>query len=310
MVAGAYVLPSLSLSIKPVNAELTDELLASYVSKDTDSDGLPDWQEALYGTDSNKADTDGDGISDGEAVRRGLLTPTALAPQLPQEGPITEEDIPGEAPAPGSLTERFSREFFDAYVKASNGQPMSNEARDALVANLLNIFTQRAAAEVGSSYTSLSVRTDPSIGTTEYVQALENLLQASTVKEGSADPLVLAEALIQKNDVSAVPKLDALADSYSEKAATLLEMRVPPELAANHLKLIRAYDALGKVTRVLADYKQDPLAVLGAVGRIVPNSAEVVAAIQDIAVVILRSGEPAPNGPGAYIVMFARAAQQ
>lgn len=49
-------------------------LLASDVAYDADADGLPDWQERLWGLDSNNPDTDGDGDSDGyEYERLGLL---------------------------------------------------------------------------------------------------------------------------------------------------------------------------------------------------------------------------------------------
>ena len=40
-------------------------------NKDTDGDGLKDWEEVLWKTDLNKADTDGDGTPDGEEVRLG-----------------------------------------------------------------------------------------------------------------------------------------------------------------------------------------------------------------------------------------------
>lgn len=124
MVAGGYFLPGFQFpKTKAVNAELTDDLLASYVAKDTDSDGLPDWQEALYGTDANKADTDGDGISDGEAVRKGLLTPTALSSQLPSDPVGEDEVLPGQAPAAGSLTEQFSRSFFQSIWRRAAGRP-------------------------------------------------------------------------------------------------------------------------------------------------------------------------------------------
>lgn len=39
--------------------------------EDSDSDGLTDDQENYFGTDSNKADTDGDGYKDGEEVKNG-----------------------------------------------------------------------------------------------------------------------------------------------------------------------------------------------------------------------------------------------
>jgi hypothetical protein len=38
---------------------------------DTDTDGLPDWQEYLYGTDPLNPDTDEDGTNDGDEIRLG-----------------------------------------------------------------------------------------------------------------------------------------------------------------------------------------------------------------------------------------------
>ena len=39
--------------------------------KDSDNDGLRDWEEELFGTDINNPDTDGDGYLDGEEVDSG-----------------------------------------------------------------------------------------------------------------------------------------------------------------------------------------------------------------------------------------------
>ncbi|KKT19005.1 MAG: Thrombospondin type 3 repeat superfamily protein [Parcubacteria group bacterium GW2011_GWB1_43_8] len=40
----------------------------SQLDKDSDGDGLKDWEELLWKTDSNKADTDGDGTNDNEEI--------------------------------------------------------------------------------------------------------------------------------------------------------------------------------------------------------------------------------------------------
>src|SRR3569833_2132398 len=84
MVSAAYLLsgPTFFTS-HTANAESTDELLKAYANKDTAAAGLPDWQEALYGTDPNKAISNSFGIPDGEAAREGKLTPNTLATQLP-----------------------------------------------------------------------------------------------------------------------------------------------------------------------------------------------------------------------------------
>jgi len=309
MVAGAYVLPGWNLpKTKAVNAELTDDLLASYVSKDTDQDGLPDWQEALYGTDPAVADTDGDGINDGEAVRRGMLTPNALASELPSD-PLGEDDLPGRAPAAGSITERFARMFFTRVMEESNGQPMSAEAQEALTTQLLGEFTNIAARELTSPHTMLSVRTSPSTGTLEYAAAVESILKRNEVSEGNGDPAVLMQARIDKGDESARTKLTALAGAYASITTQLQGTQVPPALANEHLQLLRSFDTLARSTRLVSQYENDPLGVLGALSLYAPSSRDIVAALTSMATVIVSSGDPAPGSPGAYIVSAARYAQ-
>lgn len=47
------------------------EITVSPQNKDSDNDGLLDWQEKLYGTDPLNPDTDGDGYLDGEEINSG-----------------------------------------------------------------------------------------------------------------------------------------------------------------------------------------------------------------------------------------------
>lgn len=309
MVAGAYVLPGLNLpQTKPVNAELTDDLLASYVSKDTDQDGLPDWQEALYGTSKDNPDSDGDGIQDGEAVRRGLLTPTALASQLPDD-PVGEEVLPGTAPAPGSITEQFARAFFEAVLKESGGAPMTEEAQAALVERLLADFSARAARSLNSSYTQVSVRTSHDVSVTAYAGSVEQILRARDVPEGVGEPLPLMQALMEEGDESARTKLRTLARSYAAITSDLVALRVPPSLTAEHLALVRSFDMLAKATTLVADYEGDPLGVIGAL-TVYPSAAgSMLQSLSGIAVAVLGGGEPAPGTPGALIVNIARSAE-
>ncbi|MGZ2907003.1 thrombospondin type 3 repeat-containing protein, partial [Pseudomonas aeruginosa] len=77
--------------------------------KDSDNDGLPDWEEALYGTDPHNAHSISPTLTDGQAVAEGLIKPQmSIASSSPQN---ILDSIPGQLPADGSLTQQFSQDF-------------------------------------------------------------------------------------------------------------------------------------------------------------------------------------------------------
>ncbi len=314
MVSSAYLLSGPSFfSQKFANAGSTEELLKAYAAKDTDGDGLPDWQEALYGTDPNKAISNSFGIPDGQAAKEGKLTPQTAASQLPsgEQGTttLTAADLPGVDPAPGSITEQFSQEFLQKYLDASRGQPLTPEQQQALALKLLGEFTVKASALYGSTYTTISLHTDPSVSITAYADSVEGVLRTNDVPADANQPIPLLEALIEKNDESARPKIKRLSESYASITKDLLDLRIPPQLANQHLELVRGFDQLHKASASAVTYEKDPLAFMGALSNFQPSSVLVVKGFKDIATVILSSGEPAAGTAGSVIVSIARSAE-
>jgi|CXWL01.1.fsa_nt_gi hypothetical protein len=314
LVGGAYVITGPSfLGVKTVGAEGTEELLRAYAAKDSDGDLLPDWQEALYGTDPNRAVSTTHGVSDGEAVSKGLLTPKSLASELPQEdlGPtVTQADLPGVDPAPGSITDQFSKEFFKRYIAASNGSALSEEDQKALMDSLLIDFQSRASKILMSPYTKISVHTSVSVSILDYVGSVENILRVRDVPQGDGEPLPLMEAFLTDKSEIAHKKLEALGDSYRAIASDLAQLPVPPALSQDHLVLMQSFDSLARATSVVVNYEQDPLGVLGALALYQPSSSKIVLSFENIATIILSNGEPAPGTPGALLVQIARSAQK
>lgn len=308
----AYVLSGPSLfTQRTVSAESTEEILAAYAAKDTDGDTLPDWQEALYNTDPTKSDTDGDGVSDGEAVRQGRINPSTLAAQLPEEptGEELLEDIPGVDPAPGSITEQFAQSFLETYAAASAGTPLSEEGQQQLVAELFSQFSQQAASELESRYSLVSVRTSTTIGVLAYVDSVERVLFINNVGAGEGEPLMLMQALVEQDDESARPKLERLASTYASIRDSLLGLSVPPALADEHLLLIQSFDSLARATEIVTEYERDPLGVMGALTVFVPSSRKTLEGIEGIALAVLSYGEPVEGAAGAALVNTARSIQ-
>lgn len=306
MVGGAYLLSGPFASTKSANAESTDELLAAYATKDTDSDGLPDWQEALYGTDPKKADTDGDGVNDGEAARKGMLTPNALQSQLPSESLTTSDDLPGVDPATGSLTEEFSQSFLQQYVSASQGQQLSDEDRQALISKLIGDFTGKVSQKLESKYSAVSVKTDTSVTTLQYAGNVEKILRAHDLPAEASKPIPLMTALVDDNDPSARGKLLTISAAYKAMYTDLVALPTPPSLVTQHVAFVRAFDGLARSTNIIANYEKDPLGMLGALAVFKDSSMLLADTLTSFATLIISAGEPAPNTPGSLIVFLGR----
>jgi hypothetical protein len=314
MMGASYLFSGPSfLNSRAVNAESTEELLKAYSSKDSDGDGLPDWQEALYGTDPNKAISNPFGILDGEAAKEGKLTPNALASQLPSAEAtttkLTSDDLPGVDPAPGSLTEQFSHEFLQDIVEASAGKPLDDATKQQIQQALFAKYTALAQQSFASNYTIISVHTQAGLSISDYAAGVESALKDNEVAQGEGDPISLMDSLINKNDATARPKLARLAKAYAAMRDQLLRTPAPPALANQHLELIQSLDSLSKATTAVLYYEKDPIAMLGGIGIYTPMFKKFIGALTGMGTAILAQGEPSAGQPGSYILAIVRLSQ-
>lgn len=308
LIVSAYVFSG-PFSFRPstVDAATAESLLKAYSTKDSDSDGLPDWQESLYGTDPTNPQSVKAGVQDGDAVTQGLVKPKFESAKSPE--PVDASTIPGTLPTDDSVTAQFSQEFFKSYVEAG-GQTMSASDKQALLTRIMQDFTVRTQKLVVSPYTAVSIHTDTSITIASYANTVEEIILNNDVPAGGGSPIDLMDAYVNNGDGSARTKLIALGKSYAGIASGLADTRVPPSLAAMHLSLLQSFDSLARATRLVANYEKDPVAVLGALSIYQPASASIVTALDTFATAILTGGEPEKGAPGALIVNFARSAKK
>ena len=100
-----------------------NEVLQNLVNKDTDLDGVLDWEEGLWGTDPAKKDTNGDGITDNVEIKNLKVA----------QGKTTEttEDI-----ANLTQTDKFSRELFSTVVALNQAGIINQATIDKLSGSL------------------------------------------------------------------------------------------------------------------------------------------------------------------------------
>lgn len=239
-------------------AQTSEELLREYATKDTDTDGLPDWQEALYGTDPANPESFQAGIPDGEAVAQGLISPKVSV--RAEEEPTDPDSIPGVVAAPSSLTDRFSQALLQQYLTNRGDTPPSQEeivgfvkgAVDNLSAQSLSpaVFTQSDVKVAGSGATAVRA----------YTAAVEAAYAANTVASDKNELSYFADAL--KGNDAALTQLSRISGAYEDMANAQMALTVPSDVRQAHLTIANGLMRMSEVTGDMATLKTDPLRAL------------------------------------------------
>src|SRR3989338_949734 len=94
----------------------TKETLNSLVVKDSDEDGIPDWEEPLWGTDPTKKDSDDNGIEDKVEIDAKKAT-------LTENGADSSTEELNE-------TQKFARDFLTVFMALKQSGNLSQDILD------------------------------------------------------------------------------------------------------------------------------------------------------------------------------------
>lgn len=299
LIGTAYVISGpLPFFLPRVGAESSEELLKEYALKDTDSDGLRDWEEALYGTDPRNPMSYADGKTDGQAVAEGLLTPKA--PTVPT---AASEELPGSDPATNSLTDRFAREFFGRYLATRGENPPTDEEMLA--------FVDEAIADLSSSenrtpdtYLATDLVASVGGGLANYAAQVEEAFAVNTVETKGSELMLFADA-VQKNDTEALRDVERIRDAYDAIGEALMRIPVPTEARAAHLKLANALAHLSEVSGALASFEHDPLLAFIGMGQYQSYAEELTSAFSELDGVFTQGQVVIEEGVPGYLMLRA-----
>jgi len=307
LIVGAYVFADGVAFPSRVEASTESELLQAIATKDSDSDGLPDWAEALYGTSATNPDTRGLGMTDGEAVASGLIVPKAIA-DIPGDttpsGAIIDPDLP-RAPAEGTLTAAFARSFFTIYMDAlerTGGNLSEADMNDVAQKSLAALSSSIARAPDFKTPRDIGVLGSGPEAMKRFAASAEAVLKAYTTQSTESELAYLNKAIANGDD-SALDNITALAKAYRIGAAGIAALPVPRELAPEDLALVNALARLSEVTNDFALVNTDPLATMLALQQYPDTIIALANAFERIAAVYSAAGITlVPGAPGASFV--------
>ncbi|MEY2664410.1 MAG: hypothetical protein RIT04_218 [Candidatus Parcubacteria bacterium] len=261
------------------NLTATTTAVATNSDVDSDGDGLKDWEEVLYGTDSEKKDTDADGTADGTEITAGrnpLVKKTAkvddhftaLAKVSGGNagfgsgfgvGATTSED--------STLTGQFGREIFSQYMKlqqsgAGTDKTSQQAVIDTILSNQKFILSPKEYKLADLTFTE----TISTSSIQNYANNLSLVLTSFAAQKSRDETTILRES-VDKNNAEVLKELDPIIAFYKKSLTMLVSLPVPRTIATMHLNIVNGLSGLVFVDESYRQASADPLIALQGLGR-------------------------------------------
>jgi hypothetical protein len=172
---------------------------------DSDSDGLLDWEESLWGTDPNNKDTDGDGTTDGEEVKQER-NPNISGPNDSRSDVVEEiiNNLKDRGIDDSTVTGSLSIDLAQGYFELLSSGDFNEENRDKLVEDIVNnnVTTQDISIEKVYTINSLETfipKNKESIATflnynIKQIRTVSNLLSSGNYDDNISAEIILLSA--------------------------------------------------------------------------------------------------------------------
>lgn len=253
------------------NSKLKTQIsfLAAYAeaARDTDGDGLKDWEEILWKTDVNNPDTDKDDADDGEEVLQGRNPLTAgyklkNGAWSDESKALEEKKSKAATSTPPTLTERIAQKFAVEYLSGLGvaGGELDNFQKRAISESLLeSLAGATLSASNKFSDKDLLIENGASAEFTKsYLNAAGSFIGKAFSGLGEPEINILNRAITAGN----FKELEGLANyikAYRETVEFLKTKRVPGEYAALHLDAMNAFWNISLAVRDMQYSEKDPV---------------------------------------------------
>ncbi len=245
-----------------------EEVVGDLISKDTDGDGVVDWEENLWGTDITRKDTDGDGVEDG-AETRTLKAAQGL-------------NSPDEEPENLTQTDKFSRELFATVATLSQEGELDPVSVEKITSSLESQITNNTIKKIYTSKDMNIVQDNSIQAAQKYNIDLGNLEKKYAVEKGAIQILEDATDETGEMDPEILSELTPLIKNIEGRIKDMLAVSTPSGLASPHLNLINAMQGCLENLKDIQIFESDVIVALGGVSKFSENSTLLEEATLDL----------------------------
>lgn len=234
--------------------EMEIDIPDSDIEDDFDQDGLLNWEEFLWKTDPQIADTDGDGTNDGEEVATGR-DPLVEGPNDRLEGSVSKSTNI-EVSATDRLAQEFAIEYFT--LKQTN-ESLDIDTQSKL---LQKIAEKDYAAPIRAIYSINDISTSPvstELSLRKYGNDLGRIIIEASVNKPEGNELDVFTQAARNQDSDILSNLEPFIAGYKTILSEALETPVPKEAATLHLNFINSIHYLIQSIEGMQQAGTDPL---------------------------------------------------
>lgn len=217
------------------NLKVIDGKFGELYSKDSDGDGLLDWEEDLYGTDKNKTDSNKNGIPD-------------LAEVKPNGNDVAIGD---------NITENFSWQFASSVFALRGNNGLTEENIDLLIESSTDKIGNFANEKKYSIGDLRIAQSESSSATNQYLQQFTQSINKIPFRSDNSAEL-LTQAL-EEDSPDKLSLISTITAKYASSIDSLLQIPVPKKYTQSHLAIINSINQIMNLDISMSQAFTDPL---------------------------------------------------
>jgi hypothetical protein len=248
-------------------------VIGDLVNKDTDGDGIPDWEEPLWNLDPNKKET-----------TPGSPDSTVIA-KLKAEQNSGAGVMNGDSQGTEKLTEtdKFSRELFTTVATLNQSGAVDQATIDKIGSSLAEHVKNTPVRKI-FTLADIKIINDNGIGSVvKYNDTLNSIYKKNRVSGNVPDILKKFIADGNNVDVGALTELDPIIKETQNMLDGIVKINVPSDFAQIHLDVINGLERLAENLNDMKLYDSDVMVALSGTSQYQTNAALFESTIKNLA---------------------------
>ncbi len=261
---------------KPAQNQIT----ADVSEKDSDGDGLKDWEEVLWGTDPHQKDTGGTGVPDNIKVQKMISEKQVAAAKISSGSTATQKQ---------SKTDQFSQQFFTNYLEMRKAGTLDQASLDQMT---LEAAAQVTTDTVAETYSLKSIRTFPDSDIVAVRRYANDFAAIHTKYQNqySASQIAVPQSGPDFTDPALIKSFERAASLYKSMAAELVKLPVPASLAQTDVEILNAYIHSFRGLWAVSATQKDPMSAIKGLGLHTEATATETSSLQFIKQYLISKG--------------------